>query len=336
MRDVALELRRRGHKPLVYSPRLGVVAEEIHSAGIPVVDDPRLIASPPDLIHGQHHLEAMTALAHFPGVPAVCFCHGWIPWVETPPSHPRILGYVVVSEILRDSLICGYGIPEDKVTIISNFVDTARFRPRGPLPNSPRKALLFDNLATEENYGRTIRQACSSLGITLDIAGFSNGNPAMRPETLLGCYDLVFARGRAALESLASGVAVICCGPEGAGPMVSLRNVEQLRRQNFGRAILEHAITVDWACERIREYDPADAMAVSRLIRERMSLTATVDRIIEVYQAIVESWETRRLQGPASEMMTAESGNRLGLVGEPPRNRTWNLLIKSQLLCQLS
>jgi len=26
----------------------------------------------------------------------------------------------------------------------------------------------------------------------------------------------------------------------------------------------------------------------------------------------------------------------LGLVGEPPRNRTWNLLIKSQLLCQLS
>ena len=84
--DVAMELIKRGHKPVVYSPHIGKLAEELRSKSIPVIKDLNLIGVKPDLIHGQHHLETMTAIAHFPGTPAVFFCHGWLPWEEPPLS----------------------------------------------------------------------------------------------------------------------------------------------------------------------------------------------------------------------------------------------------------
>src|SRR2546430_4332475 len=32
------------------------------------------------------------------------FCHGWLPWEETPPHFPRILRYVAVDHTCRDRL----------------------------------------------------------------------------------------------------------------------------------------------------------------------------------------------------------------------------------------
>ncbi len=46
----------------------------------------------------------MAALARFPGVPAIYVCHGWLPWEETPPRHPRLRRYVTVSDFLCERL----------------------------------------------------------------------------------------------------------------------------------------------------------------------------------------------------------------------------------------
>lgn len=130
VRDVATQLINRGHKPLVYSPRIGQLADVLRRRSIPVVGDLDSITVKPDLIHGQHHLETMTALARFPGTPAIFVCHGWLPWEETPPVHPRILQYVTVSDALRDRLIYEFGIPAAKITTILNSVDLEAFRAR--------------------------------------------------------------------------------------------------------------------------------------------------------------------------------------------------------------
>ncbi len=134
VRDVALGLLERGHTPLAYSTVLGEVAEELRRATAPVVQDLAAIASPPDIIHGQHHLETMTALLHFPHVPAVFFCHGWTPWEEMPPRFPRIFRYVAVDELCRERLVYESGIAENRVEVLLNFVDLRRFQPRAPLP----------------------------------------------------------------------------------------------------------------------------------------------------------------------------------------------------------
>lgn len=290
VRDVAMELLRLGHSPVVYSPRLGELAQEIRAATVPVIDDLRLMGSVPDLIHGQHHLETMTALTHFQEVPAVFFCHGWLPWAETPPRHPRIVSYVAVNDAVRDRLVFEHGIPEHRITTILNSVDLVRFAPRPALPPVPRRALIFSNNAAEHNYVGIVREACARHGLALDVVGSANGNPSSRPEALLGNYDIVFARGRAALESLAVGTAVVCCDVEGAGPMVTADNLEWLRRNNFGLRILRNSTTVEGLSYEIARYDPAEAARVSQAIRAEAGLTAAVERIVEVYRAARAAW----------------------------------------------
>ena len=62
VRDLALELQRQGHQPMLYSRQLGDVSREISSHSVEVTDDLKRLSSVPDIIHGQHHLETMTAL----------------------------------------------------------------------------------------------------------------------------------------------------------------------------------------------------------------------------------------------------------------------------------
>ncbi len=93
LRDLAQSLMRRGHFPVAYSQTLGPVADRLRAATIPVVDDLRDLSAVPDVIHGQHHLETMTAALRFPQVPVTYTCHGWIPWQEWPPVFPNILHY---------------------------------------------------------------------------------------------------------------------------------------------------------------------------------------------------------------------------------------------------
>src|SRR5688500_1599792 len=57
VRDVALALLRRGHRPVAFSLVLGDVAAELRRATIPVVDDLTRLGEAPDVIHGHHHLE---------------------------------------------------------------------------------------------------------------------------------------------------------------------------------------------------------------------------------------------------------------------------------------
>ena len=69
IRDLAVELMRRGHQPVAYSTYLGAVAEELRAATIPVIDRLEALGEPPDIIHGQHHYETLSALLRFPATP---------------------------------------------------------------------------------------------------------------------------------------------------------------------------------------------------------------------------------------------------------------------------
>src|SRR5258707_741868 len=143
--DVALRLLTCGHRPLVYSPALGPLAERFSAATISVVNDLALLPMAPDVIHGQHSLETLQALLHFPCTPAIYVCHDWN-WVhDTPPKLPRVRRYVAVDETVRDRLVVQEGIAERLVEVIFNGVDLDRFQPRGPLPPRPQKALVISN-----------------------------------------------------------------------------------------------------------------------------------------------------------------------------------------------
>src|SRR5262245_21225024 len=160
VRDLALALRRRGHQPMVYCPRTGPIADEIRDGGVPVRERLADVDPPPDVIHGHHSLPSMSALLRFPGVPAVFVCHSRAFWADAPPRFPRIRRYVAVDYLCRERLLADAGLPADRVRVVYNSVDLDRFVPRGPLPDRPRRALLFSNYANEHTHLPAVRAAC--------------------------------------------------------------------------------------------------------------------------------------------------------------------------------
>lgn len=290
VRDLAAALLARGHQPVVYSTEHGSVAAELRAATIPVVSDLDKLSTPPDIIHGNQHVETMTALLRYPGVPAVYFCHSWRNWLEAPPAFPRIVKYIAVDHTCRDRLTIEHGIPESKVRVILNFVDLERFKPRGALPNRPQRALVFSNYADEHTYLKTVREACARTDVALDVIGEGVGNVCAQPELELGKYDIVFAKARAALEALAVGTAVVLCDAVGSGTLVTSDELPHLRRLNFGVRTLQGPITTAVIAREIARYDPADAAEVSRQIRATAGLDLAVAQIIELYEEVIAQW----------------------------------------------
>jgi Glycosyltransferase Family 4 len=300
VRDVALELLRRGHQPVVYSTHLGEVADEIRRAMVPVISSLEALGEPPDIIHAHHNYEAVTAMMQFPQAPAVSFCHGWMPWEETPLQFPQIRRYVAVSELCRERLIAESGISPGRVEVVPNFFDARLFPQRCPLPRSPKIALLFSNEIGNQNGLAVLRRACRRCEIELEAVGKAVGSPEPHPGDVLGNYDLIFARGRCAIEALAVGAAVILCDVGRLGPMVTSENFCGLRRANFANRSLTEPFTEDGLIDAIRKYDPLDAAAVSAKVRSDCELQGAVDQMIEIYQrAICEARKSAPI--PVSE-----------------------------------
>jgi hypothetical protein len=288
---LATALLDRGHAPIAYSAVHGEVADELR-ADLPVVDDLDKLGTAPDIIHGHHHLETMTALLRFPDVPAVYVSHGWRPWEETPPRFPRIRRYVAISNPCRERLLFEHGVSADRVRTLLNFVDLARFtRREQPLPSRPERALLFSNQTTEHVL-KIVREACARSGMSLDVIGIAAGTSCARPEAVLGAYDVVFATGRSALEALAVGAVVVLCDglTAAGGPMVTTRNLVHLRSLNLaGRAVRE-PLSAQGLIREIARYEPSDADEVCRSIRATAGRDAVVDQFVALYHEVIAEW----------------------------------------------
>jgi hypothetical protein len=305
VRDVAVSLLRRGHTPIAYSTKLGTIASDLRRATIPVVEDLAAISVAPEIIHGQHHVETMSALLHFANVPAIYFCHGWLAWEEAPPRFPRILRYVAVDNTCRDRLIYEQGIPEQQVRVIRNFVDLNQFTTRGPLPSKPQRALIFGN-EVAEGYIATVRRACHRAGMMLDVVGSSTGTATDEPASVLRKYDVVFAKARCALEAMTVGAAVIVSDSPGMAEMVTTQNLDQLRLLNFGTRALQEVVTTEAVVRELARYDAADAAEVSRRLRASSGLEAAVDQIISLYEEVIDEYSSRESNG-GKQLCNAET-----------------------------
>ena len=285
--ELAEELLRRGERPMIFSPHVGPLAELARRHTIPVATRWDQVGFTPDVIHGHHTHQAVSACLRFPHTPAVFVCHGWASPDDAPPRLPRIRRYVAVDLTCRDRLVCDGGIADERIEVHPNFVNLSRFRPRGPLPDRPHRAVLFTNRGRFSTLGATLRRACRRQGIELDLLGSVSGQSCERPEDVLGQYDIVFARAKAAIEAMAVGSAVVLCDRAGLGPLVTPAEFDQLRGLNFGRRTLSQPVTVDNVCAQLSCYDPRDAAVVAQRIRDEAPLTLAVDRWLDLYRTVI-------------------------------------------------
>jgi hypothetical protein len=307
IRDMALELVRRGHEAEVYSPALGAIAEDMQKAGIHVTDSVHKLRLKPDIIHAQHFTPALDVMLHFPDVPALYMLHDRTHPADDPPLYSQVLQYIAVDYNCLDRLIIDNGIEKEKTGILFNYVDTDRFKLRDKIAEKPKKAVVFSNYANPGNYFRDIAEACTKAGITLEGIGLGFGNPVKDPGKVLHGYDLVFAKAKAAMEAMATGAAVITCDFRGLGAFVDSSNRDHFRKFNFGMKTLNRPIETDLILEEINKYNPREIMDTARWIRQEASFSRYIDDLEAVYHNNILAFRNRQFVGfQVDDMRTLE------------------------------
>ncbi|RBP41220.1 glycosyl transferase family 4 [Roseimicrobium gellanilyticum] len=289
IRDLALGLKERGWEPTIFSLKTGPLAEELREAGVPVVTRSEDLPRDAVLIHGHHNFMTVMALLACRKARGLFVCHASLFWQEEAPVFPRVLTYVGVDDLCRERVAGDLQCPLEEVRFIGNSVDLARFTPRPPLPPAPKRALLFSNYAAEHTFLPVVREACRQAGLELDVIGSGVLHQVDDPERVLKEYDIVFAKARCAMESLATGCATVLCGVEGVGPLVTTENFDRLRRDNFGRRCLSLPMTVECLLTGIRQYDAAACEGTGRYARQELNLEHVIGQWIDLYEEVLAS-----------------------------------------------
>lgn len=288
VRDLALGLNARGHEAIVFTHLIGPAGEELQRQGVRVVTDVDSVGAPPDVIHGHHNVPTVLALARFPGRPCVWWRHGLADWFDAPPRFHRIRRWMAVDEVRQHKLAFDLGAPVETVEILANGVDLARVPDRlQPLPAKPRKVLAFTKWS-QAPHVPMLESTCLRSGLAFLAIGFSVGRVTPHPEPWLAQSDIVFASGRAALEALCCGAAVIAGDDRGMAGMVTSENFHALRRVNFGGVAMVRPMNPGTVEDEIRRFDARDARAVTRLARREADFRKLIDRLEAVYRDAIE------------------------------------------------
>ncbi len=139
-------------------------------------------------------------------------------------------------------------------------------------------------------FAGAVRKACGRFGIELEVVGRKAGTASACPEKALRRADLVFAKGRSAIEAMAVGAAVVLCDATGSGPLVTTWNLDRLRLLNFGVRTLRDPIHPVTLAGCITEYDAADAAEVSRRIRAGADRDLLAAELVHLYREIVQEF----------------------------------------------
>ena len=159
----------------------------------------------------------------------------------------------------------------------------------------------------EHTHLPAVRKACTRAGVTVDALGIGSGTAAVRPEEVLAGYDVVFAKGRSALEALAVGAAVVLCDANGVGPLVMSGNFDRLRRLNFGVRVSREPVSPEVLAGELARYDAADAAAVARRVRAEAGREAAVDELIGIYREVLAQHAASPAPDPVEEARAASA-----------------------------
>lgn len=283
--ETAHGLRKRQHDVSIYVQQDGATADSLRADGFEVVTELTALGSVPEVIQANQTYPLLEVVARFPDIPAISICHDATVWFNEPIDLPSIRRHVAVDFACRDRIANRLPHLADRIEILHNAVDLDAFRPRDPLPDRPKRALILAKSTT--GYLDAVRAACAQCGVELTIAGAVAGNELSDLPAQFREHDLVFASARAALEAMASGCAVVVLDGRGFAGLATSDVVSDWRQNNFGARLLSQTASVELILAAIDRYDPADAQRVSSFIREHSSLERYLDRLEIMHRDVI-------------------------------------------------
>jgi hypothetical protein len=297
--ELAKTLVSRGHQVAACSSQIGEIGSLLREMSIPAIRHPLDSPFKPDIIHGQHHLEVMRALHAFPDVPAIYHCHGYLPWVEDAPVHPRILSYVGMCAVLSNRIRLSLGLPDESVITVPNWVDIDRFRFVRDPKQQPKKALLYSrSLDRNSWHASQLCQAFDTMKIQLDLHVPQGDTRA--PEVVLPEYDIVLASGRSAIEAMACGCALLPISRTACLDSVDPLNFHFLQNQNFSPTLSAGHFNAESVGKALAAYQPDRVSAVTAMVRSECTLASAVDRLEPLYFRTVDEFRKRSISTPSA------------------------------------
>ena len=260
---VSEHLERLGHEVHVFA------AEDVRAdpEELRVVTPERGLPLAPDVLYTQDAYAALLLADLYPLTPQVFAAHGHDEQVWLPPQLAGVVARVAVFDDRAAERVRAGALPQELVRL-RRPVDTDRIRPRGSLPDNPRRALL--RLEGLSDYRRgLVQRACADARIEPGADG-----------------DFAIGRGLDVVAAMASGLPAYVYGEEGGDGWVTPERYELLEADGFsGRA--EPTAT---AFERVRRdfdrYDPAMGPANRELAlahdarRHAQELVAAFDSLV--------------------------------------------------------
>ena len=290
VRDIASFLHRRGVPILVYSNRLGTVADQIATSGVRVtssIEEVRQFA--PQIVHLHHARQMRPLVESLQGgdQKIINMLHGVLPRLEV-PQLSGVDQYLSVSIATKAHVCLLSGRSWEGVGIIPNFFDERRFVADGTT-SKHKRALLFARIA-ERNQVSELQRLLHELGYELDWRGSQDGTTFREPEEELKRYDLVFASGRSAIEALACRGRVIVWQDGMIGPAVTPANLWSCVLGNFAlfsslvpsQSEDDHA-AAEWLSQQLSLLGDEQAAAITHEVRTHLSLTNIGNLLLAVY-----------------------------------------------------
>ena len=283
-------LKRHGHEVTVYSPYVDRFWQRFESIRVRVVENlDDLRGDTFDLAHVHHNITAIEVRRCFPSLPMVFLSHGVLPFLEQPPAiNLQITRFLAVSEEVQAALL-GYGIPENRVSIFRNIVDSQRFCPSSVLRPVPERALII-SARLDEQRENIIREACALCGISPTFHGgrFGEIDPSHLP-LLINNADIVFSLGRGAIEAMMCGRIPVVFDYLGGDGMVTPDNLQELMTCNFSGRLCGRGYTVDELVSEIKKYRAENGIALRHLALSFFDAYKRVLDLIGVYSECIRN-----------------------------------------------
>jgi FkbM family methyltransferase len=298
--DIAKYLKTSGVDVIVYSPHCGKVAADLRMAQVRVTSSIDDVASfGPSLLHINHFESAKPLIERLKKSTVVFnMTHGLLPRAGL-PGYSSVDCYGSVSIHSKAKIHALTETGWDEILTLPNFFDERRFTQISSLPGN-RKALIFSS-RTPPEFRERLRTLLTPLDFTLDHVGYG-GTVSSRPEQVLPQYDVIFAVGRSAIESLASGAHVILWDFGVIGPAVTAQNYWQCVATNFDLAsntlpwtFIEDGEGPGWLRDQVLKINATSRTQTTQLTRAYLPLSAAGARLIEAYHDILRRFGRDRI-----------------------------------------
>lgn len=341
---VAEQLERLGHEVSLYAAELGAGAEIARERGLTTIAEDEL-SGEHDAALVQDASVSLQIAERCPDLPQLFVAHSAMFDLQAPPQLPGVVGAIVVLNDRVGRRMRSYATGVD-VMRLRQPIDTARFFPRSPLPEVPRRALLLSNNPNADRIA-ILESACEAAGIELERLGGA-GRFTHDPGPQLAAAEIVIGYGRSILEAMACGRAAYVYDWKGGDGWVTTESYPSIEADGFAGFSGPIAIDAERLADDLRRYSASMGPVNHDLVYAHHGANVHAQELVELLRRLAQPPE--RPRAPLEEMsrlvrlewrargdvqaMARENAHLHGLLSESERARSGEAESAAEVLQQ--